>query len=489
MEIWELPAVDLVARLRRRELSATEALDAVLRRADEVSGPLNPFSIRLDERARRAAERADAALARSRGGPLCGLPVTTKDAHWMAGVECTSGSRARVGFIPRETVGAIERLEAAGAVIFARTTTPEFCYFGITDSDLFGRTSNPWSLDRTPGGSSGGAGAAVAAGAGPLSLGGDGGGSIRIPAAFCGIVGFKPTFGLVPHEPSSPGWKTLVAVGPMARSVADARLMLLAIAGPDPQDRHSVPSAQLDAPAPAPGDLRVVASEDLDFAPLDDDVRRVFWAAVDRLGDAGVQVVSDSPGLGPSVHAWSTIATAEARWSEAREYERDRELLTPAAVAFIEAGELVTAEEYVQAQFARERIHRAYVDLLTRTGAVVLLTPTLGCEAFPHGKRHPDTVGGVAISPPDLDWAPFLYDANLAGLPACALPIGLGDDGLPVSMQVLGLRRDDGRVLGAAETIESVLNFSARPPPAFGSPAEVTSGTSAGPAFGSRRPE
>src|SRR5919201_29317 len=181
MEIWELPAVDLAARLRRRELSAVEALDAVLRRADEVSGPLNPFSIRLDERARRAAERADAALARGRGGPLCGLPVTTKDSHWMAGVECTSGSQARVGFIPRETVGAIERLEAAGAVIFSRTTTPEFCYFGITDSDLFGRTSNPWSLDRTPGGSSGGAGAAVAAGARPLSPRGGGGGGGRHP--------------------------------------------------------------------------------------------------------------------------------------------------------------------------------------------------------------------------------------------------------------------------------------------------------------------
>ena len=122
------------------------------------------------------------------GGPLCGVPVTTKDSHWMAGVECSSGSRARVGFVPQATVGAIERLEAAGAVVFARTTTPEFCYFGITQSAHFGRTSNPWNLDRTSGGSSGGASAAVAADIGPLSLGGAGGGSIRIPAAFCGIV-------------------------------------------------------------------------------------------------------------------------------------------------------------------------------------------------------------------------------------------------------------------------------------------------------------
>ena len=166
---------------------------------------MNPFAVRLDERARTAAREADRLLDRGEGGALCGLPVTVKVSHWIAGVEAASGSRSRVGFVPAESCGAVERLEAGGAVIFATTTVPEFCYFGITDSELHGRTSNPWNLDRTPGGSSGGAAAALAAMAGPLALGGDGGGSIRIPAAFCGVVGYKPTFGLVPHEPSTPG--------------------------------------------------------------------------------------------------------------------------------------------------------------------------------------------------------------------------------------------------------------------------------------------
>jgi Asp-tRNA(Asn)/Glu-tRNA(Gln) amidotransferase A subunit family amidase len=156
-----------------------------------------------------------------------------------------------VGFVPAESCGAVEWLEAAGAVIYATTTVPEFCYFGITESELHGRTSNPWSVDRTPGGSSGGAGAALAGLAGPLALGGDGGGSIRIPSAFCGLVGFKPTFGLVPHEPSTPGWKTLVSLGPTARSVADARLMLGEIAGVHPLDRHSVDPVGLDEPPAA----------------------------------------------------------------------------------------------------------------------------------------------------------------------------------------------------------------------------------------------
>ena len=198
-----------------------------------------------------------------------------------------SGSRALADFVPAETSAAVERLEAAGAVIFAKTTTPEFCYFGITESPVNGRTSNPWDLDRTPGGSSGGAGAAVAAGLGPLALGGDGGGSIRIPAAFCGLVGFKPTFGLVPREPCAVGWKTLVAYGPLARSVSDARLMLRALAGWHPRDRHSLGVDGLDTPAADPRALRVVASEDLGFAPLDDDVRRAFRAVVARLEDGG----------------------------------------------------------------------------------------------------------------------------------------------------------------------------------------------------------
>jgi Asp-tRNA(Asn)/Glu-tRNA(Gln) amidotransferase A subunit family amidase len=335
----------------------------------------------------------------------------------------------------------------------------------VAESELFGRTSNPWNLDRTAGGSSGGAAAAVAAGCGPLSLGGDGGGSIRIPAAFCGIVGFKPTFGLVGHEPSTPGWKTLVAVGPLSRSVADARLLLAAVAGTDSRDRHSLPAVPLDAPVREPAALAAVVSEDLGFAPLDTGVRRAFRAAVDRLADAGVQITVDGPGLGSSVHTWSAIALAEAYYSEHAEFVHHRAELTDAAAEFIAAGGHVTVEQYIRAQFARERIHRAYADLFTRTGASVLLTPTLGCVAFGHGRGHPDAIGGVPVGPPDFDWAPFLYDANLAGLPACAVPVGLGEDELPVSMQVLGPRCADGMVLAAAQTVEQVIGFDARPAP------------------------
>jgi Asp-tRNA(Asn)/Glu-tRNA(Gln) amidotransferase A subunit family amidase len=339
----------------------------------------------------------------------------------------------------------------------------EFCYFGISEAPLFGRTNNPHDVTRTAGGSSGGAAAQVASCAGPVALGGDGGGSIRIPAAFCGLVGFKPTFGLVPHEPSVACWKTLVSVGPLARTVADARLILEVIAGHDRRDRHSAPRPE-GWPAGAGHRLRVVASEDLGFAPVDDDVRRAFRRVVTSLTRAGVDVVGDNPGLSSSAATWATTACAEARWSEAADYEQHAGLLSPEVRDYLAFGERISTRAYVQAQFERERIHRAYADLFARTGADVLLTPTLGGEAFMHGRRHPEAIGGVPIEPPWLDWSGFLYDANLAGLPACAIPAGIGDDHLPVSVQVVGQRWQDHLVFGAAEAIESVL--AAAPPDA-----------------------
>jgi Asp-tRNA(Asn)/Glu-tRNA(Gln) amidotransferase A subunit family amidase len=464
MDVCSLSAIELRAALGRRELSAVDALEAVLGRADLLEDPLNPFAVRLDDRARRAAQAADAALARGDDRPLCGVPLTIKDSQWLAGTTSATGSRALADFVPGATSAAVERLEDAGAVVYAKTTTPELCYFGVTESPLNGRTNNPWDPERTPGGSSGGAAAALAAGAGPLALGGDGGGSIRIPAAFCGLVGFKPTFGLVAREPCSASWKSLISYGPMARSVADARAMLLAIVGMDARDRHSLDGDGLTLPAPDPGELRLAVSEDLGFAPVDDDVRKAFRTTVARLEAAGATMVEEAPGLPSSVQTWSAIAVADARYAEAELYELEPALVGDDALRFMGYGEHVTTADYVQAHLARDRIHQAYADLFVRTGAMALLTPTLGCEAFAHGAHHPAEIGGVAIEAPWNDWCGFLYDANLAGLPACAIPVGLGDDGLPVSVQLLGLRGHDGAVLAAAQALEALVAFGARPP-------------------------
>ena len=243
----------------------------------------------------------------------------------------------------------------------------------------------------------------------------------------------------------------------------DARLMLRALAGWHPRDRHSLGVDDLEAPVADPRALRVAVSEDLGFAPVDDDVRSAFRAVVALLEDAGAQVVEDTPGLDSSVAAWSTIATAEARHSEAAQFEHHHALLGEAAAQFMAHGGLVTREQYVSAQMAREPIHRAYVDLFERSGASCCSRRRSASRPSRTGRRTRSRSAALPIEPPWLDWCGLLYDANLAGLPACAVPIGLGDDGLPVSVQVLGPRGSDGAVLAAAEAIERLVDFSARP--------------------------
>jgi Asp-tRNA(Asn)/Glu-tRNA(Gln) amidotransferase A subunit family amidase len=457
---FQMTATELVQALRTGALSAVEALASVEARADEVAARVNPFAVRLQERARAAAEQADALLVRGEGGPLCGVPVTTKDSQWLAGVESTSGSLVNRGFVPAETAEATIRLEEAGAVIFATTTTPEFCFSGTCESPVHGITRNPWNAERTPGGSSGGAGAAVASCAGALSLGGDGGGSIRIPAAFCGVVGFKPTFGAVPREPCGHAWKTLVANGPLARTVADARLLFATVSGRDVRDPHSVDVPLEAAPLEIKG-LRLVVCDTR--GPLDDGVRRVWATTLALLEAAGAELVYDTPAIGRSIEPWAQIASADGWVEHAHEYAERYDELTAGVIGFLEFGRSVTAEQYVSAQFARDAIYEAYVSLLRWHGAAAVITPTLGCTAFPVGQRYPEAIGGEAIDPVWLDWVPYLPDANLAGLPALALPIGLADDGLPVSLQVLGLRAADATVLAVGDAIEQVVGFSALP--------------------------
>lgn len=451
-------ATELAAALRERRMSALELLDATIERAESVAPALNPFAILLYERARKAAKAADKMLARGSGGALCGVPVTVKDSQWLARVPCANGSRALQDFVPDQSSAAIECLEASGAVIFAKTTCPEFSLFGITESELYGRTSNPWNPERTPGGSSGGGAVAVATGCGPLALGGDGGGSIRIPAAFCGVVGFKPTFGLVPRDPCFPPWRTLVAYGPIARNVADARLMLSVVAGRYHAAGKHVPPTDPDRRIEGIKGMRLVVSDDLGFAPLDAGVRDVFRRTLDRLESAGAELIADTPRLPSSVDAWAVISAYDS-WRHEQEAPYNREDLGEITRANLEFGAQFSQTEYLAAQKRRNVIRRAYQALFERTGAAAMLTPTLGCEAFPHGRIHPERIGDTPIELPWLDWAGFLYDANLTGMPACALPVGLGSDRLPVSLQVMGAIGDDARVLDVAEEIEAVIGW------------------------------
>jgi Asp-tRNA(Asn)/Glu-tRNA(Gln) amidotransferase A subunit family amidase len=443
-------AIQQLDALRSGEIIAAELLEQTIIHAEKVDPYLNPFAQKLYSRARQMAGEADKMLQKNSGGPLCGLPITIKDSQFLAGYPCANGSKLLSDFVPTETCKAIELLEQAGAVIFAKTTCPEFSLTGITHSELYGLTSNPWDLERTPGGSSGGAAASVAAGLGAFSLGGDGGGSIRIPAGFCGIVGFKPSFGAIPREPCFPSWQSLVVYGPMTRSVADARLTY-SVLNPNAPAYQSEPVRDLR-------DYPIITSEDLNHAPVDEDVRLAFRQVVEKLANAGASIVEDHTGLESSVSTWAVTASYDAA-EHAKEKAHQEHEMGDVARGFIQFGDQFSQQDFDEAQQHREVILEAYRALFDRNNSGILITPTLGCEAFPHGSIHPHQIADTPIELPWLDWAGFLYDANLAGLPACAIPMGLGDNGLPLSLQIMGPVGSDDEVLRVAEAIEALIGW------------------------------
>lgn len=443
-------ALQQIEALRSGKISAIALLEKTIEQAEKVDAQINPFALKLYSRARQMAGEADKLLKLGTGGPLCGLPITIKDSQFLAGYPCANGSKTLSQFIPTETCKAVELLEQAGAVIFAKTTCPEFSLTGITRSDLYGTTSNPWNIERTCGGSSGGAAAAVASGLGALSLGGDGGGSIRIPAGFCGIVGFKPSFGAVPREPCFPSWQSIVSYGPMARSVADARLMY-SVLNPGADDHRTTETLDL-------GGYPIIISEDLGFAPVNDDVRQAFRTVVKKLKGAKAAITEDSPALPSSVVTWAVTATFDA-FRHAKDKVYDPAAIGDAAAAFLAFGEQLDQQHFDEAHAYRDVIGDAYDALFKRNSSRILITPTLGCEAFPHGTIHPLHIADTPIEMPWLDWAGFLYDANLVGLPACAIPMGLGSEGLPLSLHILGPAGSDDEVLQVAEAIEALIGW------------------------------
>jgi len=447
MQILTKTASEQVKALKTGKISAVDLLEQTITRAEEIAPHLNPFALKLYSRARQSAQEADKKLADGSGGRLCGLPVTIKDSQFLAGYPCANGSHTLSDFVPTETCRAIELLEQEGAIIFAKTTCPEFSLTGVTHSEIYGLTSNPWDIERTCGGSSGGAAVAVATGLGSLSLGGDGGGSIRIPAGFCGIVGFKPSFGAIPREPFFPSWQSIVSYGPMTRSVGDARLFFSILS--EQEDLHG--ATELDT-------CSIIYSENLGFAPLDEDVRIAFRQVIARLGETGCKTMEDIPGLSSSVITWAVTATYDAA-EHAHASSCNLDYLGEVAKGFIDFGDQFSAEDFEEAQAHREVIRERYAAMFERNGSNILITPALGCEAFMHGSIHPQKIADTPIELPWLDWASFLYDANLAGLPACAIPIGLGDEGLPLSLQVLGAQGCDYEVLQVAEAIEKLIGW------------------------------
>ena len=453
-------AVAAAAAVRSGEVTSEQLVSDALNRIEQWDGTVNAFTVVLREEALAAARAVDA--GDTSGLPLAGVPVSVKDHIWLAGHPATNGSAALRDFVPAEDAVPVRRLRAAGAVVVGKTNNPEFCYRGFTDNAVWGLTRNPWSLDRTPGGSSGGAGASVAYGATPIALGTDGGGSIRIPAAFCGVVGHKPTFGLVPKMPGFRGWPSLSVDGPLTRTVRDAALAVSVMAGPAPADSSTwpVPPGPLSPLAePDWSSWRVAVSEDLGWAPVEPVVRAAFRSAVDVLAAAGAQVEVAHPDTAYPTVLWNDVALPEGFASEGPLLHHSG--LEAASREIIEAGRAATARDYLEAQERREAFTARWASFFETYD--VLLAPAMPVPAFATGVSGPTDIDGVPLDPFFDDWCALALPANIAGLPACAVPTGLSPDGLPVGMQVIGPRWSDARVLSVAAAYERLAPFAQLP--------------------------
>lgn len=391
------------------------------------------------------------------------MPFGVKDLVLTQGVRTTRGSAIFADTVPEEDAPAVARLKAAGAILLGKTNTPEFGAKGDTSNRLFGVTRNPWQRTLTAGGSSGGAAAAVAAGLGPLQLGTDGAGSIRIPASFCGIFGYKPSYGRVPTYPASPTWP-LSHAGPMTRTVRDAALMLQVMAAPDGRDLfalESTPEDYLAACERGVQGLRVAWSPDLGYATVDPEVRALAEAAARRFADLGCIVEEADPGFADPVEPLLVLFCAGIGAAVADYLADWRQQLDPALVEIAEYALSLDAMAYVRASVARHTFWYSVRPFFERYD--LLLTPTLACRPFPAGQPRPEQIAGRPLAHA-IAWIPFTYPFNLTGQPAASVPCGFTSDGLPVGLQIVGRRFADATVLAAAAAYEAIAPWAERRP-------------------------
>lgn len=485
-EHYYTSATELASGVRRREISPVEVVDNFLERIDERNDELGAYTTIIADEARRAATDIEATLRQGDDpGPLAGVPIALKDLYGCKeGVRHTRGSVPFRDNIADNDAALVARLEDAGAIVLGMTNTPEFGHKGTTDNHLFGPTSTPYDLDRNAGGSSGGSAAAVVDGLATLTHGGDAGGSLRIPAAWCGAYAIKPTYRRIPSLDRPNGFSGVLGYsvnhGPITRTVADAALMLDVMAGPHPRDPTCLPDPTTNyraATTRSISDLEIAYTPDLGTFPVDDRVKRIVDDAVTAFEDGGATVESVSVDLDHShrkiTETWRTlVGVTYAAMAETMADEQGIELagdhrdeLTPEVVELIQTGQSVSASEYLRLHAVRTDLVDAIVDVFEEYD--LLVTPTV---AHPPVENASD---GSTVGPSEVDGEPvdpligwcLTHPFNFTGHPAASIPAGFTDDSLPVGMQLVGPRFDDGTVLAASAAFERLRPWHGSYPP------------------------
>ena len=461
-------AADLARMIAAREVSAAEVMEAHLARTDQVNPAVNAIVTLTPDAARRQAAAADAAVARGDPlGPLHGLPVAHKDLHWTRGIRTTFGSRVFEQFVPDDDALIVERLRAAGAITVGKTNTPEFGAGSHTFNAVFGATRNPYDRTKTCGGSSGGAAAALAAGMVPIADGSDLGGSLRNPASFCNVVGFRPSAGRVPIWPSQAAWFPMGVQGPMARTVEDVALMLSAMAGPDPRAPISLPEAgdrfrpPLGRDALA-GDVTLAWSRRLAGLPFDPRVTAVVDTQRGAFERIGCRIEDAEPDLRGAAEVFAVWRAWYFELCYGALLDDHRDEMKATVVWNIAEGQRLTGPQLAAAA-------RDWTLLLDRARRFMasyrfLVLPVAQVPPFDIEQEYPAVIDGVATQT-YIDWMGSCSVISVLGLPAISVPCGFTDDGLPIGVQIVGRQQDDLGVLQIAHAFEQETRFGSRRPP------------------------
>lgn len=459
-DLCYLSALELREHYQSGTLSPVEVTSAILERIDRHNPALKAFITPTPERAMDDARKSEAAWRNGTAGPLEGVPTSIKDLVATKGIRTTGGSLLTRDAVPTESAPLVDKLYAAGMVMLGKTNTPEHGWKGDSGNLIIGPTQNPWQHGRTSGGSSGGAAAAVTAGMGPLAQGGDGAGSIRIPAAFCGCFGHKPSFGRIAY--TTAGAMLTAHPGPITRTVRDAALMLDVMAGLDTVDRYSYEAegSFLTGLEGGISGMRVAWSPDLGYAPVDPEVAEMTAAAAMRFAELGCEVVEASPDYPDSFPITDTLWIATQAAGHIDNLDEVRDLIDPGRLKLVERGRELTGVDVAKAMAERSLFYHAIREFMEDFD--LLLTPALPITAFPAGDDFPETINGQAAT--YLGWTGFSYPFNLTGQPAASVPVGFARNGLPVGLQIVGRWKNDLSVLKAAAAWEALQPWADRRP-------------------------
>ncbi|MFW6099238.1 MAG: amidase [Thermodesulfobacteriota bacterium] len=457
---YKLPAYELANLIRTKALSPKVLMEEILNRIHRMNPPVNAFvALRADQAMEEAAQLEARIIAGEVPGPLAGVPIGVKDLEDVQGLVTSFGSVPYAhNRVDHDSIQ-VSRLKAAGAIVVGKTNTPEFGFTGFTKNRLYGVTRNPWNPERTPGGSSGGSAAAVASGMVPLATGSDAGGSIRIPAAYSGCFGFKPSHGTIPLGPVKCLHMTRTwTLGPLTRTVADAALYLDCTAGYHPADPQSLPapgSSWLETLPHLPSGLNIGFSATLGYARVDREIRILVERAAKTFETLGHHVEPWKGRLPDVTEAWNEMMNFELYGQIHEDLERIRPELGRTLAASLDQAEQMTSRDHLQNQMIRTRLNRAMWEYFESHD--LLLTPTVPTEAFAAKGPPPARIDGRSVP---LLWAvAFTYPFNLSGHPAATVMAGLTSAGLPAGLQIIGPRYQDHRVLQAAYAYEQATDW------------------------------